>query len=99
MSQWVLTITGDVMTIQTLRRLTPGEMNSPSMKVGQRDFDIAIKSKLGDCISTSLASVSGETMYPESDKQGDDPTSDMIYEDYEGLLTISRMMINTLGLR
>ena len=31
MSKWVLTATGDVMPIQTLRSLTPAERNNPSM--------------------------------------------------------------------
>ena len=73
------------MPIQTLRSLTPGEMNSPSMQNRQREFDAAIKAKLGDCISPPPVLASGETVYPESDDIGEEITSDIVYEDYEGL--------------
>ena len=83
--QWVLTIIRDVMPIQTLRHLTPGEMNSPSMKICQREFDTAIKTKLGDCMNPSPPPASGESMYPESNHSSEDHSSDVVYEAYEGL--------------
>ena len=50
MSQWILTDTGDIMPIQTLRPLTAAEKNSPSMKTRLEEFDAVIKKKLGDCL-------------------------------------------------
>ena len=43
MSQWVLTINGEVMPIQTLRRLTSSEMNSDAMKRHMEQYDAQIK--------------------------------------------------------
>ena len=48
MSQWVLTITGDVMPIQTLRRITESEKSNPSMMLRMNEFDIKIKERYGD---------------------------------------------------
>ena len=86
MSQWVLTVTGDVMPIQTLRRLTPGELNSPSMRVRQKEFDEAISSRVGHCMKTPPSVATGESTYPESDLQDENPGAmDIVYKDYEGL--------------
>lgn len=51
MSQWVLTATGDVMPIQTLRRLTDSEKNNQSMKDRMKEFDLKIKLKYGDSMN------------------------------------------------
>ena len=51
MSQWVLTRTGDIMPIQTLRRVTESELNNQSMIDRMKDFDKVIQSKLGDSIN------------------------------------------------
>ena len=48
MSQFVLTEKGTVMTIQTLRSLTPAEMNSPSESKKREDFMKTIIFKFGD---------------------------------------------------
>jgi len=39
MSQWVLTKTGNVLPIQTLRSLTPAELNQPVLKEKMRSFN------------------------------------------------------------
>lgn len=52
-SQWVLTKSGEVMPIQTLRRVTESEMNNESMKIRMKEFDISIKNKLGDSLNIS----------------------------------------------
>lgn len=90
MSHWVLTVTGDIMPIQTLRRLTPSECASPTMKARMNDFDEAIKRKLGDSMTPPPLPDTVETAYPEhSDHPADDgEVDDVVYEDdnlYEGL--------------
>jgi len=78
MSQWVLTGTGDVMPIQTLRALTPAEYNNHSIKERMEDFTKVIKRKLGDSATPPPSDVpTGDQMYPEHDPD--------IYVPYEGL--------------
>ena len=76
MSQWVSTINGEVMPIQTLRRLTSSEMNSDAMKKRMEQYDAQIKKRLGD--STKAAPQSKEP-YPEHEDDNDD------FIPYEGL--------------
>ena len=51
MSKWVLTASGEVMPIQTLRSLTPAENNNPTIKERKKAFDLFIRSKFGDSAS------------------------------------------------
>ena len=74
MSQWVLTSTGDVIPIQTLRSLTNSEYNNDSMKQQMNDFTTKIKKKLGDSLHSAL-----------NDKPEEYPEHDMDYLPYEGL--------------
>ena len=87
MWQWVLTAKGEVMPIQTLRALTPAEINNPSMKERMKAFDEFIRSKFGD--SGSKAPPQPTDSYPEGEvDHGDLPPDDVIHEDgeiYEGL--------------
>ena len=76
MSQWVLTRTGDVMPIQTLRHLTPAEKNNPSIQERMREFDEAIKKRLGD-------SATGPKQSDQKDNELDDDP--VIYEEYQDL--------------
>jgi len=78
MSQWVLTSTGDVMPIQTLRPLTNLECNNNSMKQRMKDFDIKIKKKLGDSLRAVLSNTKPDE-YPE------EYTDATYYLPYEGL--------------
>ena len=83
MSQWVMTASGDVMPIQTLRALTNSENNSPTMKERKRDFTRFIKEKFGNSIKLLKQGTSNE--YPESiDEAKSGPVDDEIYELYEG---------------
>lgn len=75
MSQHVLTINGDVLTIQTLRRLTAGELARDSMMEKMKKFDDAIRKRLGDSLSP-----------PSPAKREELPTQDdVIYTPYEDL--------------
>ena len=47
-SQWVLTASGDIMPIQTLRRLTSVEKSNPTMMDRISEFDKFIKKRFGD---------------------------------------------------
>ena len=76
------------MCIQTLRHLTPSEINSQSMKIRQAEFDAAIKAKLGDNMSTPPDPETGETTYPESESTPKDNRADIVYEEYEGIFKI-----------
>ena len=83
MSQWVLTATGDIMPIQSLRLLNHGEQNSQAMKDRQRAFTNYIKSKLGDSMTPPPPKASDP--YPEGIvSPGEIEPDDIVYETYEG---------------
>ena len=78
MSQWVLTGTGDVMPLQTLRALTPAEYHNHSIKERMEDFTKVIKRKLGDSSTPSPSDIPTEPHeYPKHDPD--------IYVPYERL--------------
>ena len=54
MCQHVLTDKGNVMPIQTLRRLTPSEINSPSELEERKCFDKFIKKRFGNTLRSGL---------------------------------------------
>ena len=83
MSQWVLTGTGEITPIQSLRLLNNTEKNSPTMQDRQKAFTAFIKKKLGDSM-TPLAPP--HKPYPEaiiSPGENEAP-DDTVYEKYEG---------------
>ena len=82
MSNWVLTSTGDIMPIQTVRQLTPGEHNSPTMKDRKRDFTSFITNKFGDSMVPPQQDSESNT-YPEGILSPGEEED--IYEPYEGL--------------
>ncbi len=51
MSQWVLLESGKVLPIQTLRKLTPSEMNSETEKAKRQRFDEKIRSMYGSSVN------------------------------------------------
>ena len=67
MSQWVLTSTGNVMPIQTLRPLTDAEYNNKSMKDRMNLFDKIIKLKLGNSMEMPKDSDGDHDKYPEQE--------------------------------
>ena len=81
----MLTITGGITPIQTLRHLTPSEENNQAMKSRQEEFDAAIKSKLGDSMTVPPSTSTGESIYPKSDDIPKEQRADIVYEEYEGL--------------
>lgn len=96
MSQWVLTAGGQVLPIQTLRRLTPVEKASTEIKRQQFEFDRYIRKRFGDTKSRPSLS-KGErdkrsvTFDPNliSPDEFHDPDSpnDVAYEPYTDLYT------------
>jgi len=75
MSQWVLTITGDVMPIQTLRKLTKSEIFNPSMQLRMKEYDLKIRNRYGDSMTTA-----------DEPNDEQDESDEIIYnEDYESL--------------
>ena len=76
MSQRILTTTGDILPIQNLRRLTFPEYNNPSMRDRIKDFDKAIKVKLGDSLSVANPPTQEEEKIPPRDPD--------LYVPYEG---------------
>ena len=88
MSQYVLTEKGNVMPIQTLRRLLPSEMNSPFEIDKRKSFDSFITRKFGTPYSPPENGVSEDGLSPEYDwekhleEPSDIPDADE-FEDYE----------------
>ena len=74
MSQWVLTKSGDVMPIQTLRHLKPAEKNNPTIQERMKEFTNAITKKLGN------STMAGN---PSNDDNQDIELD--LYTPYEGL--------------
>ena len=66
MSQWVLSATGDIMPIQTLRSLTEVEYARPSMKTRMKEFEKAIVRKPGDLYKGPLRRETPSSQYPRS---------------------------------
>lgn len=84
MSQWVLTAGGQVLPIQTLRRLTPAEMATPEIKRRQYDFDRFIKKRFGDRFKTKHVPEGEEKQVRFKD---DSHPDDVIYQAHEDLYT------------
>lgn len=84
MSQWVLTAGGQVLPIQTLRRLTPAEMATPEIKRRQYDFDRFIKKRFGDRFKTKHVPEGEEKKVRFKD---DSHPDDVIYQAHEDLYT------------
>ena len=81
MSQWVLTRTGDVMPIQTLRRLTESERNNKSMIDRMNEFDVEIKNKFGDSIIPPPATENQSPNVNDDDVVYSEPYEDWYEED------------------
>lgn len=82
MSQWILTSKGQVMPIQTLRRLTKAEYDRPSMKQRMKEFDEAIKDKLGDSMTPPPTPQTVDDVYPDHDDALLDE-DDVVYPEHE----------------
>ena len=81
MLQWVLTGGGEVMPIQTLRRLTDSEMNNPSMIKRMNDYDEHIQKRYGECdkqpmFDDDLESVLDEPVYEQYESHYDEENHD-----------------------
>ena len=74
MSQWVLAKTGDVMPIQTLRHLTPAELNNPTIQERMKEFTAAITKKLGD---------SATVPKPDNNEEEDEVDDPDLYVEYQ----------------
>jgi hypothetical protein len=68
MSKWILNDKGTVLPFQTLRPLTPSEMNSPMEKTKREAFDKAIRLRHGD----SIKDVEEDTAPPLDELYQDD---------------------------
>ena len=66
LSQWILISTGNVMPIQTFRRLTNAENNNESIKQRMSDFNAKVKHKLGDSLKAAGIEPIANS-YPEHD--------------------------------
>jgi hypothetical protein len=69
MAQWVLTSNGRVRCVSTLRKLAKHEIDSPTEQSKRKEFDDAIKQRLGDSISVTDA----ESGQMPIEKPVDDP--------------------------
>ena len=87
MSQWVLTVTVDSMPIQTLRRLTPDERNSPVIIKRMKDFYEHTNKNYGDIMNILMYQYSSRNIYPEQNYEPSNANSgelEDIYVPYEG---------------
>ena len=88
MSQHVLTHKGTVMPIQTLRRLTPAEVNSPFEIEKRNEFDKFIRKRFGNSISPPNTPVEIPKAYDweeHLEEPSEVPDVDD-YEDYESFI-------------
>ena len=88
MSQHVLTDKGTVMPIQTLRRLTPSEINSPFEIEKRKEFDAFIRKRFGDPISPPEKPIEIPKEYDweeHLEEPSEIPEVDD-YDDYEGFI-------------
>ena len=69
MSQYILTDTGQVLPCQTVRRLTPSEINNPNEQRKRSEFDAFIRRKFGDSLNlpTDVPDVYDWTTYCDND--------------------------------
>ena len=87
MSQWVLTGTSDIMSIQTLRQLTPSERSIPVMLKQIKEFDEQTKNKYGSIMIIHTNKYLSSNVYPEHDDEPSNTDSremENIYMPYEG---------------
>ena len=70
MSQHVLTEDGNVLPLQTIRRLTPAELISEVEKDKMAEFNRKIKKKWGDSITPPEVEVTPEAYVPYADEHG-----------------------------
>ena len=87
MSKWVLTGTGNIMPIQTMRHLKPDERSSPVIIKRMKEFDDHIKNKYRDSMSIPTYQSSYRNVYPEHDDElpnADSGDMENIYVTYEG---------------
>jgi len=76
MAQWILTGSGEIMPIQTLRCMTDAEKNNPSMKDRMKEFDEYIKNRFGNSIQM------GDDPNLEPN-ENNDIVYDELYESYD----------------
>lgn len=75
MNQWILKSNGKIVPRRSLRRLTPEETNPGNESEGskRREFDAAIKSKLGDSISLPPTPLTEKDYIPYYDDEEEEP--------------------------
>ena len=76
MAQWILTGSGEIMPIQTLRCMTDAERNNPSMKDRMKEFDDLFQKRFGNSIQM------GDDPNLESN-DNNDIIYDELYESYD----------------
>ena len=72
MSQWVLTVTGYIMPIQTMRQLTPAERSISVMLKRMTEFDEHTRKNYGDSMNIPTDQYLSSNMYPE---HNDEPSN------------------------
>ena len=81
MSQYVMNERGTVLPKQTLRSLTPAELNSPVEAAKRDNFDAAICKKFGDSLHLPQVQLEGE----KDGKEDDDLEPHQPYVDPNGV--------------
>ena len=89
MSQWILTEGGKVLPIQTVRRLTPAEIDSPTEKDCRKDFDDYVIKRFGDSLRPPGAQDTSDdnVEYYDDDVDGESQLLDTdVFPDYDEYL-------------
>ena len=89
MSQWILTEGGKILPIQTVRRLTPAEIDSPIEKDRRKDFDDYVIKRFGDSLRPPGAQDTSDdnVEYYDDDVNGESQLPDTdVFPDYDEYL-------------